>query len=84
MTLCFGVVFLGFGRIGYNVARRIVPFGIKQLYYHDVVEISFARDVNAHFCPTIEEMLPKIDFLCICCNLTPQTRHRINATTMAL
>ncbi|KAK7494189.1 hypothetical protein BaRGS_00014662 [Batillaria attramentaria] len=73
----------GLGRIGYGVARRILPFGPKKMLYHDVVQVSFAADVGAEYRENLEDMLREVDFLCICCNLTPQTRHRINKNTLA-
>ncbi|KAL8601686.1 hypothetical protein ACOMHN_033862 [Nucella lapillus] len=73
----------GLGRIGYGVAKRLQPFGPRKILYFDVVEVSYAKDVDAHFVPKLEDMLEQVDFLCICCNLTPQTRHKINMTTMS-
>ena len=73
----------GLGRIGFGVAQRLLPFGPKQILYHDMVELSFAKDINAIYCKRLEDMLPQIDFLCICCNLTPQTKHKINKKTLA-
>ena len=68
----------GMGRIGYGVAKRLLPFGPKLMLYHDVGEVSYASDVSAVYCSSLEDMLPQVDFLCVCCNLTPQTKHRIN------
>lgn len=73
----------GLGRIGYGVARRLLPFGPRKILYHDVVQASFASDVGAEYRERLEDMLKEVDFLCICCNLTPQTRHRINRHTLA-
>ncbi|KAK7093334.1 glyoxylate reductase/hydroxypyruvate reductase-like [Littorina saxatilis] len=73
----------GLGRIGYGVGKRLLPFGPKKMLYHDVVQVSFAKDIEAEYCETLDEMLGQVDFLCICCNLTPQTRHKINSKTLA-
>lgn len=68
---------LGLGRIGYGVAKRLKPFGIEKIIYSDVCRVSFADDIGATFVdfPTL---LTDSDIICICCNLTPQTRHRFN------
>lgn len=76
-----GVV--GFGRIGQAVARRASGFGMTVLY-HDVARV--AADVEgplgATFVP-LEELLARSDFVSLHVNLTPETRHLINATTLA-
>ncbi|XP_076451460.1 glyoxylate reductase/hydroxypyruvate reductase-like [Babylonia areolata] len=74
----------GLGRIGYGVAKRILPFAPSKILYHDVVETSFAKDVQAIYCKELEDMLMQLDFLCICCNLTPQTRHRLCMATFSI
>ena len=68
---------LGLGRIGYGVARRLKPFGVKQIYYHDVCQVSYADDIGAEFVD-FATLLTKCDVICICCNLTSQTRHIFN------
>ncbi|XP_076451990.1 glyoxylate reductase/hydroxypyruvate reductase-like [Babylonia areolata] len=74
----------GLGRIGYGVAKRILPFGPSKILYHDVVEVSYAKDVQAIYCQKLEDMLMQVDFLCICCNLTPQTSHRLCMATFSI
>lgn len=73
----------GLGRIGFGVATRLIPFGPSQILYHDIVEVSYAKDINALYCKKLEDMLQQVDFLCICCNLTPQTRHKLNSKTFS-
>ena len=76
-----GVV--GFGRIGQAVARRAQGFGMEILY-HDVQELP--RDVTeplgATYLP-LEELLPRSDFVSLHVNLSPVTRHLINAETLS-
>lgn len=71
---------LGFGRIGYGVARRLKPFGIKRIIYNDVCKVAYADDIGAEFVD-FDTMCKEADVICICCNLTPQTRHKFNKTT---
>jgi lactate dehydrogenase-like 2-hydroxyacid dehydrogenase len=74
---------VGFGRIGQAVARRARGFGMEILY-HDVQELP--RDVTeplgATYLP-LEELLPRSDFVSLHVNLSPQTRHLINAETLS-
>ncbi|CAG5126298.1 unnamed protein product [Candidula unifasciata] len=67
----------GLGRIGFNVGRRLKPFGFSKIYYVDVQEVSYARDIDAQF-TDFEGLIKNCDFICVCCNLTPQTRHMFN------
>ncbi|GFS09072.1 glyoxylate reductase/hydroxypyruvate reductase [Elysia marginata] len=70
----------GLGRIGFNVGRRLKPFGFSKIYYTDVHEVSYAKDIDAEF-TDFEGLIKNCDFICVCCNLTPQTRHMFNAET---
>lgn len=74
---------LGLGRIGYGVARRLKPFGVARILYHDVCSVAYADDIGATFVE-FDEMLKECDAICICCNLTPQTRHKFNKSAFKL
>ena len=74
---------LGLGRIGYGVARRLKPFGVKRMLYHDVCHVAYADDIGAEFVE-FTTLLKESDVICICCNLTPQTRHKFNKDTFKL
>lgn len=71
---------LGLGRIGFGVARRLKPFGVSKIVYHDVCKVSYADDVGAEFV-TFDQLIEESDVICICCNLTPQTKHKFNKST---
>lgn len=70
---------VGFGRIGQAVARRAMGFGMKVLY-HDVVRLpaEVEEPFGAKFLP-LEELLAQSDFVSLHVNLTPETRHLMNA-----
>src|SRR5262249_13917826 len=72
-----GVV--GFGRIGQAVARRGMGFGMR-VVYHDVYRPSadVEREVGAEF-RELDDLLAEADFVSLHVNLTPETRHLINA-----
>jgi glyoxylate reductase len=76
-----GVV--GFGRIGQAVARRAQGFGMEILY-HDVARLpeDVTRPLGATYVP-LDDLLARSDFVSLHVNLTAETRHLINATTLA-
>ncbi|KAK6175699.1 hypothetical protein SNE40_014100 [Patella caerulea] len=65
---------MGMGRVGFGVARRLKPFGVSRIIYHDVTQAAFADDVGAELV-SFEDLLKESDLLCVCCALTAQTRH---------
>lgn len=76
-----GVV--GFGRIGQEVARRVVPFKPSQLLFSNrSVRSAEAKDIGA--CQvSFEELIVKSDFIILTCALTPDTANLINSKTLA-
>jgi len=74
---------VGFGRIGQAVARRARGFGMEILY-HDLTPLpaEVTEPLGATYLP-LEELLPRSDFVSLHVNLSPQTRHLINAETLA-
>ena len=74
---------VGFGRIGQAVARRAGGFGMEILY-HDVTPLppAVTGPLAATYVP-LEELLRRSDFVSLHVNLTAETRHLINATTLA-
>jgi glyoxylate reductase len=74
---------VGFGRIGQAVARRAQGFGMEILY-HDVQPLpaDVTGPLGATYLP-LEELLPRCDFVSLHVNLSPATRHLINAETLA-
>ena len=73
---------VGFGRIGQAVARRALGFGMRILY-HDVDPLpdEITEPFGATYCH-LEELLAQSDYVSIHVNLSPVTRHLINATTL--
>ena len=73
---------VGFGRIGQAVARRAQGFGMEILY-HDLEPLpaSVTEALGATYLP-LEELLPRSDFVSLHVNLSPVTRHLINAETL--
>jgi glyoxylate reductase len=74
---------VGFGRIGQALARRAQGFGMEILY-HDLEPLppSVTDPLGATYL-ALEELLPRSDFVSLHVNLSPVTRHLINAETLA-
>lgn len=76
MTKTVGII--GFGRVGFGVARRLKPFGTQGILYNDIREIEFAKDL-AKFV-SFEDLIVQSDIICCCCSLTSLTKGFINKT----
>jgi glyoxylate reductase len=73
---------VGFGRIGQALARRAQGFGMRILY-HDVNELpdDVTRPFGASY-RSLEGLLEESDFVSLHVNLSPVTRHLMNATSL--
>jgi glyoxylate reductase len=77
-----GVV--GFGRIGQALARRARGFAMRVLYYDTYrPPAEVERELGAEY-RDLEDLLREADFVSLHTNLTPQTRHLINAERLAI
>lgn len=76
---------LGLGRIGRAVAKRAHEgFGMRVLYYDPPVPIGEARALGAEARGSVEDVLKESDFVSLHAPAMPETRHMINAATLAL
>jgi glyoxylate reductase len=75
---------VGFGRIGQALARRGRGFGMRVIY-HDTYRppAEVAAELGAEY-RDLEDLLRESDFVSLHTNLTPQTRHLINAERLAI
>ena len=76
-----GVV--GFGNVGREVFALAQPFGMRHLAYDPYVRTEEVAGTGVELM-NLESLLQTADFVCICCALTPETRHLINAERLAL
>jgi D-3-phosphoglycerate dehydrogenase len=65
---------IGSGRIGLDVARRALAFGMKVLV-HDIINVQSDMDIRQ---VSLEELLSQSDLISIHLPLTEQTRHIIS------
>jgi glyoxylate reductase len=66
---------IGMGRIGQAMARRAVGFGMTVIY---------AGGRGEHRRVELDELFREADVISLHCPLTPETRHLVNARTLAL
>ncbi|MEK7649553.1 MAG: D-glycerate dehydrogenase [Patescibacteria group bacterium] len=72
---------VGLGRIGARVAHHAVRgFEMKVIYYDVRRNEQFEKDFGATFAPTVDELLPKADFVSIHVPLLESTQHLMNDT----
>jgi len=75
---------LGMGRIGTELARRAIAFGMRVLAYDPYLSMSRARSLQVELVEDIDELLPQADFLTMHMPLTEETRHMLDARRLAL
>lgn len=75
---------LGMGRIGSEIARRAIAFGMRVVSYDPYLSVSKARSLQVELVEQIDDLLPRCDFLTLHMPLTDETRHMIDARRLAL
>ena len=74
---------IGFGRIGVEMAKRAKGFGMNIVYYDVIRNEEREKEYGVTYCADVMELLAQSDFVSIHVNLTPETRHLINADTLS-
>ncbi len=76
---------IGMGRIGSAVARRAKAFGLS-IHYHNRNQASSAveDELEATYWDSLDQMLPRVDFLSINCPYTTETYHMLSEERLAL
>ena len=75
---------LGMGRIGSELARRAIAFGMRVLAYDPYMAASRARALQVELIEDLDEILPRADFISMHMPLTPETKHMLDARRLAL
>lgn len=75
---------VGMGRVGTAVARRAKAFGLS-IHYHNrhPVADEIAKELDATYHTSLDEMLTCVDILSINCPSTPATFHLLSARRLA-
>lgn len=77
----FGIV--GLGRIGSATARRALAMGMDVRFYDPLKPDGYDKAIGVRRVETLEELMRESFILSLHCPLTPETRHMINAETLA-
>jgi D-3-phosphoglycerate dehydrogenase len=75
---------LGMGRIGTEIARRAMAFGMRVLAYDPYLSVSRARSLQVELVENLDDILPRADFVTLHMPLTAETRHMLDARRLAL
>ena len=68
---------LGFGNVGFGVARRMKPFGLKKIIYSDINPTAVADEMGLEYVD-FQTLIKDSDFLVICCSLNGATSGLFN------
>jgi len=75
-----GVV--GLGRIGMEVAKRALAFEMRVIAFDPFVSAERAKELGIELHPTVDAMLPHVDYLTVHTPLTPETKDLINSESV--
>ena len=73
---------IGMGRVGRAFAEKARGFGMD-IHYHNRTRLVEADEHGATYHPTLETLLPEVDFISLHCPATPETTDLINTTTLS-
>jgi phosphoglycerate dehydrogenase-like enzyme len=75
---------VGCGRIGTAMALRAKAIGMRVVICDPYQPDGIEKALGVERCGRLEELLPQAEFLSLHCPLTEETRHLLNARTLAL
>ena len=74
---------LGMGRIGTEVAKRAIAFGMRVVAYDPYLTEDRARAIGAEFAPEVDHVYREADFITVHMPVTKETREMLNAAAFA-
>lgn len=74
---------IGLGRIGSELSRRAIAFGMRVLAVDPYLSASRARSLQIELIEDIDDLLAAADFISLHTPLTPETHHLLNAEKLA-
>lgn len=74
---------IGMGRIGSELSRRAIAFGMRVVAYDPYLSASRARSLQVELVEELGDLLPVADFISLHTPLTDETRHLLDAARLA-
>jgi D-3-phosphoglycerate dehydrogenase len=74
---------IGMGRIGSELSRRAIAFGMRVLAFDPYLSASRARTLQVELVDDLDDLLAAADFITLHTPLTPQTHHMLDAPHLA-
>jgi D-3-phosphoglycerate dehydrogenase len=74
---------IGMGRIGSELSRRALAFGMRVLAFDPYLAASRARSLQIELVEELDDLLAAADFITLHTPLTPETHHLLNAERLA-
>jgi len=74
---------LGFGRIGTEVAKRAIAFGMHVIAYDPYLTEDRAKAIGAEFAADLDAVYRTADFITVHLPVTPETKHLLSANAFA-
>ncbi|MFL6515426.1 MAG: phosphoglycerate dehydrogenase [Chthoniobacterales bacterium] len=70
---------IGMGRIGSELSRRAIAFGMRVLAYDPYLSAARARSLQVQLTDELDDLLTGSDFISLHTPLTPETHHLLDA-----
>ncbi len=74
---------IGMGRIGSELSRRAIAFGMRVLAFDPYLAATRARTLQVELVDDLRDILAESDFITLHTPLTPETHHLLNAERLA-